>query len=190
MPSAVKNHVKRYFLVGLVLISLAAPLQCATLERLSLSDMIGVSTGIVRGKVVGSYAAASGPVIYTHYQLQVTERYKGSAAETVDLAVPGGAAGNVRQVYPGAPTLNAGQEYVIFLWTGRNRLTQIIGLTQGLFAVSEDGSQDPSLTRSATKELMLDTKTGQAVQDKDLTIHLSDLKSQIAHALSATGANK
>ena len=75
----------------------------------------------------------SGPVIYTHYQLQVSERYKGAAESTVDLAIPGGVVNGIRQVWGGAPQLDSGDEYVFFLWTGKSGLTQVMGLTQGLF---------------------------------------------------------
>ena len=39
--------------------------------------MIAKSTAIVRGKVVSSWAGFSGPVIYTHYTMQVSEQLKG-----------------------------------------------------------------------------------------------------------------
>lgn len=162
-------------------------LQGATLEQLSLSDMSAKSTAIVRAKVVTSYAAASGPVIYTHYQLQVSERYKGAAQSTVDLAIPGGAADGVRQIWGGAPQLNAGDEYIFFLWTGKSGLTQVMGLSQGLFAVAPDGSKDPGVTHTATHELMLDHNTGRPVQDHTLTMPLSSLRAKIAGALAPQG---
>ncbi len=176
--------MKRHFRIGLVFALAALPLQCATLEQLSLSEMIARSTAIVRAKVLSSYTAMFGPVVYTHYQLQVGERYKGTAQSAVDLAIPGGAANGIRQVWGGAPQLDAGAEYVFFLWTGKSGLTQVMGLTQGLFTISQDGSNDPAVTRPATHELMLDHNTGRAVQDQTLTMPLSGLKSQIAAALA------
>ena len=122
----------RHFLHGLVLgICCLAPLQSATLERLSLDDMIQKSTAIVRAKVTGSSAGFTGSIIYTHYQLQVSETYKGSAV--TDVAVPGGVAGNLRQIFAGSPTFNVGDESVFLLWTGKSGLTQVIGLTPGPF---------------------------------------------------------
>jgi hypothetical protein len=182
------NSVKCRFAIGFLLAWVALPLQCATLAQLSVPDMIAKSTAIVRAKVVSSYVAMSGPVVYTHYQLQVAERYKGAAQATVDLAVPGGASGGIRQVWGGAPQLDTGAEYVFFLWTGKSGLTQVMGLTQGLFAVAGNGSTDPVVSRAATHELMLDQATGRAVQDRSLAFQLSSLKSQIAGALATRGA--
>jgi len=163
------------------------PLQCATLERLSLDDLIAKSTAIVRGKVTGATAAFSGPVIYTHYQLQVSELYKGPAQPTVDLALPGGAANGVQQIYSGVPQLHPGEEYVFFLWTGTSGLTQVIGLTQGMFAVSAGSGKDPALIRAASHELMLDRATGRPVQDQTLNMNLSALKTQITSTLASQG---
>jgi hypothetical protein len=159
------------------------PLQCATLERLSLEEMITKSTAIVRGKVTDSWAAFSGPAIYTHYTIQVAERFKGTGGNSVDVVVPGGVANNLRQVFPGAPALSHGEEYVFFLWTSRAGLTQVIGLTQGLFSLPAGAAPDPVATRSASQELMLDRQTGRPVKDQTLTMRLSELRARIASTL-------
>ena len=51
--TALYRVVKRHFMLALVLTFCMWPLQGATLERLSLDDMIAKSTAIVRGKVTG-----------------------------------------------------------------------------------------------------------------------------------------
>lgn len=178
MASAELQAVKRHFMFGLVLTFCMLPLQGATLERLSLADMIGKSTSIERATVTGSYAVAQGPVIYTHYKLQISERLKGAGIS--EFVVPGGIVGQRRQFFAGAPQFQPGDEFVFFLWTGKAGLTQVIGLTQGLFAVAPGGAADPSVTRAASQELMLDTHTGRPVKDETLVMRLSDLRSQIA----------
>jgi hypothetical protein len=155
-----------------------------------MGDMIGKSTAIVRAKVGGSSVATTGPVIYTHYQLQVSEHYKGTAESTVDLALPGGALHGVQQIYDGVPQLHSGEEYVFFLFTGKSGITQVIGLTQGLFAVSGTGAKDPALTRLGSHEMMLDHASGRQVHDETLNLTLSALKSQIASALAVPSAAK
>ena len=88
----------------------------ATLERLTLDDLTAKSTAIVRGKVISSFR---GPIIYTHYQVQVSEQPKGTSGSSLEVVVPGGTANNLRQIYSGAPELNLGGEFGLFLWTGR-----------------------------------------------------------------------
>jgi len=179
--------VKRHLVIALAMTVCGLPLQCATLERLSLDDMIAKATAIVRGKVTNAYAASSGPVIYTHYTIQVEERLKGSGGATVEVVVPGGAANGLRQSFAGAPVFRNGEDYVFFLWTGQSGLTQVLGLTQGLFAVAQDGSPDPVSSRQASRELMLDPKSGRPVKDQTLTMHLSELRSRVASRLAGRG---
>src|ERR1035441_790104 len=97
MASALPSSVKRAVLSALLVACSLAPLPSATLERLSLNDMILGSTTIVRAKVTGSNAAFSGPIIYTHYQIRVSETLKGSSAATAEFVVQGGVANNLRQ---------------------------------------------------------------------------------------------
>ncbi|HLK46641.1 MAG TPA: hypothetical protein VKT49_00825 [Bryobacteraceae bacterium] len=160
----------------------------ATLERLSLNEMIGQSTAIVRGKVAGSSTALRGTMIFTFYTIQVTEQFKGPAQNSVTIAVPGGTSNNRRQTFPGAPQLNTGDEFVFFLWTGKSGTTQIIGLTQGLFKLAAgESTGDPVATRTASSELMLERGTGKPVKDQTLVMNLSNLRAQIAGTLG-TGA--
>jgi hypothetical protein len=180
--------VKRHFQFALVLIFGMLPLQCATLERLSLEELVAKSTAIVRGKVTGATAAFSGPVIYTHYLIQVSEQLKGGKQGFVDVVVPGGTANGLRQSFSGAPVLNPGDEFVFFLYTGKSGLTTVTGLTQGLFSLPGDGSADPMATRGATRELMLDPASGRPVKDQTLVLKLSDLRQRIAAGVKGASA--
>jgi hypothetical protein len=162
------------------LISSALPLHSATLGRLSMDDLITQSTSIVRGKVTASWAAATGSVICTHYQIQVIERLKGAPQNTVEVMVPGGTV-NGRQYSPsGSPVLNQGDEFVFFLWTSSRGVTWITGLTQGLFALPADGATDRMASRAASRELMLDPVTARPVKDVALAMRLSDLRSLVS----------
>ena len=156
-----------------------------------MEDLIGKSTSIVRGTVVDSWAALTGSVIYTHYKVQVNESFKGPRQTFVEVVVAGGVVNHLSQSFSGSPVLNKGDESVFFLWTSRAGLTQIMGLTQGLFAIAPAVSADPMATRAATRELMLDPKTAQPVKDSMLSMRLSDLRSRIAGTLkSSQGASQ
>jgi hypothetical protein len=164
-----------------------SPLVSATLEQLSLDDMIQKSTAIVRGTVAASRTAVQGPLIYTHYTIRVTESFKGSAQGVVDVAVPGGTANDVRQTFAGTPLFQTGDDYVFFLWTGRSGLTQIMGLTQGLFALSQGSADSPRATRAASREVMLERGTGRQVKDQTIVMDLNDLRARIANVLNGGG---
>jgi hypothetical protein len=176
-----KTIVRRVLPLSLLLTA-AMPLLAATLEQLSVDDMIAQSTAIVRGKVTGSYAAARGSIIYTHYTVQVSEQWKGTNSGTVDVVVPGGTANNIRQTFVGAPQFAAGDECVFFLWTGPSGLTQIMGLTQGIFRLSPNSPTGRTATRKASTELMLDRSTSRSVKDQTLVMSLSDLRARVTGA--------
>jgi hypothetical protein len=171
------------------LIILAAAVGClfslpgSTLQRLSLNDMVTKSTMIVRGTVQPATSAVMrGSLIYTHYQLSVTTAFKGAPGASVDVAVPGGMLNGTRQMVAGAPTLAAGQDYVLFLWTSKSGLTQVIGLSQGLFNVSTNAQGQLIVSRGAAASPMLNS-SGQFVTDTNLQMTLAQLVSAIQAAL-------
>jgi hypothetical protein len=191
MLHAVNLRVKCFSILALLVAACLMPVQCATLERLSLDQMITKSTTIVRGKVTASWAALTGSIIYTHYTVQVSESFKGNAKSSVEIMVPGGTVNGVQQSFSGSPLLNRGDEFVFFLWTSNSGITWITGLTQGLFALPADAATaDRTATRAASRELMLDPATARAVKDNALSMRLSDLRARISSTLAAQGGGK
>ncbi len=85
----------------------------------------------------------------------------------------------------GAPTLTAGSQYVVFLWTNKSGFTQVIGLSQGLFSVMQDSTGNQVLVRPAASGQVVD-KSGNLITDQAVTIALSDLRTQIQTAMGAS----
>jgi len=173
----------------LICLALLAPLRATTLEQLTLDEMIRKSTAIVRARITGSHSAARGGSIYTYFQLQVLENWKGLAGTSAatEVAVPGGVAGGIHQSVAGAPELKIGREYILFLWTSRSGLTQLMGLAQGLFSVSEEGSGGGEVRlaqRPPASELMLD-RSGNPVEDRSLSIPIRDLRARVLQTVRA-----
>lgn len=162
------------------------PVQGSTLQRMSLNDIIGKSTLIVQATVQPTYSALRGAVIYTHFQVQVSNTYKGSSVNNLDLAVPGGAVNGAQQSFAGAPTLTAGQNYLLFLWTSKTGLTQVIGLSQGLFYVSTNTAGQLIVSRAAASATMLNA-SGQTVTDSSLQMTLAEMVSRIQTVLAGGG---
>jgi len=174
----------RSLLITLTLASAWAPARATTLERLPLDEMARKSTAIVRARVVSSSGVLRGADIYTIYRIEIVESWKSSPkSDAVRVAVPGGVAGGLRQMVAGAPSLHVGEEYLMFLWTSRSGLTQLIGLSQGLFNVQQSGTGYAAAMRAAAGELMLDA-SGHAVKDEAVSMKLSDLKARVNRALA------
>lgn len=149
--------------------------------------MIAKSTMIVRGKVQQQdNAGFQGRMIWTHYTVQVSETLKGSAAHQLDIVVPGGNSKGFQQTYSGSPNLSLSQDYVMFLWTSKSGLTQVIGLSQGLFAVVPNAAGNSMVIRAASSEHMVNL-SGQPVTDSDIQMPLTDLRNRIQLVLSGKG---
>jgi hypothetical protein len=187
----VKRRRTRSIWLGLAALATAlVPLGATTLIQLSLNDLIKLSSGIVRAKVTGVHTDYGGSDIFTYYQLLVSEDWRASGLTPttptqIQVAVPGGVVRGVRQTVAGAPPMVVGQEYVVFLWTSRSGLTQVIGLSQGLFQVQADANGNPVLVRPATGEAVVD-KNGNSVTDQALTISLAALRAQARSTLGVT----
>jgi hypothetical protein len=170
-------------------VALLAPAGATTLLKMSMNDLILQSTAIVRARVTGSRTAATGKDIYTYYQLQVSETLKKGAILPAEFAVPGGVYGNLRQIGIGSPVFTEGQEYVLFLWTSRSGMTQVIGLSQGSFKLSQDPNGVTVLNRPAIADQMLD-KSGKPVTDAPVTMKWSELRDTIVKTLQKPVAPK
>jgi hypothetical protein len=169
------------FLTGLLLAALLLP--GATLEKLSLEEMIEKSSAIVRGRVVSSRSLARGPVIYTLSSVEILERWKGPDRQSVEVAIPGGARGGLKQEFSGAPEIGRDSEYVFFLWTGRSGINHVIGLSQGLFTITTGENGEVIVHRAASGEVMLDPKSGRPIEDEALTLALDELRDRVDRTL-------
>ena len=166
-------------------IAAVLPLAATTLQKLTLPEMARKSTAVVRARVMASAGVLRGTDVYTIYRLEPVEVWKAPTAGVPrEVAVPGGVAGGLRQPVDGAPSLVEGREYVFFLWTSRTGLTQLIGLSQGLFDVrTADGVS--TVWRGTASERMLDAD-GQPMRDEAVSMKLAELKAQVTSALSGS----
>lgn len=166
------------------ILSTLLPLTSATLEKLSIDQMIEQSSAIARVKVINSHAERRGAVIYTFSEVKVLEQWKGDEQTTIEVAVPGGAVAGYRQDFSGAPSLKKDTEYVLFLWTSKSGINHVIGLSQGVFTLSVDEKGQVIVHRGATVEVMLDPENGEPVQDKALTFGIGDLRDHVERTLN------
>jgi hypothetical protein len=102
--------------------------------------------------------------------------------------VPGGTFNGLTQTFTGTPKFSAKDEFVLFLWVGRSGIPQIIGLSQGVFGVSNAAGNQVTVRREASTEVMLDSR-GKQIRDEAVDTTLSDLKMRVSRAL-AGGAQK
>lgn len=157
-----------------------------TLEMLTVEQMAQKATAVVRARATASGAVRRGSMIYTVYQLRVSEVLKGTLPQGVaEVYVPGGTHGRYRQSIAGSPVLAPGVEYVLFLWASPRGLVQVIGLSQGVFEIKASGGRT-LLVRGKVEAELVD-RTGRAVEDSAVQLSLESLREAIARAAPQGG---
>src|SRR5262245_66469375 len=96
------------------LAALATTLTGTTLEKLTFDEMVAKSTQIVRGRISLSNVQQHGAIYYSHYKVQVSERYEVPVASMIDVVLPGGTIGRSQQTLSGVHTFPADTEVVLF----------------------------------------------------------------------------
>ena len=87
----------------------------------------------------------------------------------------------LQQAVAGSPGLQAGNEYVLFIWTAPSGSNYIVGLSQGLFEVHTNASGAVVLTRGPADAKTIDA-AGSAGAGSGATLLLSDLQTKIAQS--------
>jgi len=159
---------------ALILIWLGS-LGAATLQKLTLSEMIEKSTAVVRAKVGQCASDLRGSTVYTTCQLSVLEQWKGQAASANRVTLPGGTAKGIRHIFAGVPALQTGDERIFFLWAGKSGEPQLIGLSQGLMRLEKLADGTVMAVRTPGRDRMLDT-SGQPVWDEGIEMPFAELR--------------
>jgi hypothetical protein len=157
------------------------PAQATTLRRASLDDLIQTSSSVVRARVVGSFTTAQGPLVYSHYTIQVLDRWKGPVAAQMDVQVPQAS---------GAPHFTTGSEYVFFLWTGPSGANHLLGLSQGVLDVTKDAAGNTIIVRQPTEAMVLNPGTGETGSQDPMQMRLSDFASRVSSSLVGRSSAK
>lgn len=183
------NSIRVHRLTSVAALVLAAGLcPATTLLRATLDDLIVHSTAIVRAKVVSETTISSGPAISTRLRLQVVERWKGPSEEYLDLIVPGGKFGSTRQHIPGVPSITQNREYVFFLWNGRTRNYQLLGLGQGLFDIRTDEKGQVTVSRGAVDAAVVDPASGKLTREEAIHLKMADFSARLQRQLGGGAA--
>ena len=130
----------RVAVVAILLAASFAPLNALTLKPMTFEQLVDEATAVVFARVadVRGRWTADRRGIESVVTLDALRYFKGDLGDGVELRVPGGEAGRMRQVMPGAPVLREGDLIVAFLGSRGPAMPTLVGLTQGLFRVVVD----------------------------------------------------
>jgi hypothetical protein len=143
----------------LVLAALSSSLSWATLvPAMTLEELASQSQSVVQGKVVRTWSAwdNSQQLIWTHYEVEVSDSLKGPAQGTLVVSEPGGTIGETSMLIAGTPVYEVGEEIVLFTEATPIGYARTCGWGQGKFRVSaaQDGTRKSVAWGRGTVELV------------------------------------
>ena len=144
------------------LLFVRARVDAITVVAMTFEQLVDEAAAVVYARVAGVRGqwTADRQSIDSIVTLEALQYMKGDLGGVVTLRLPGGQAGGVVQVLPGAPALREGELVVLFLKARGPALLTTLGLGQGIFRVMRDartGSMlvtPPVLKESANGRLL------------------------------------
>jgi hypothetical protein len=128
----------RRFCLGFLL-----PVACfaTSILRISFEQTIAQADSIVEGDVVRNWCDwdKAHRYVWTHTQITVRGRWKGSGGSTVTVSEPGGTVGNLNVDVPGMVRYTPGEHVVVFLYRTPIGFIRTVGLAQGKLQVDGGG---------------------------------------------------
>ena len=139
---------RRFFFFLLIPVSCHVLCRATTLQRLSLEDAVAQAEWIVSGDVVRTWCGwdRGHRFIWTHTEIAVHDRWKGSTGATVTVSEPGGVVDGMGLSVPGMVRYAPGEQVVVFLYRTPIGLIRTVGLAQGKLLVDSRGLVHPSLS--------------------------------------------
>lgn len=156
----------------------------ATVERLTLPEMVKMSPSIVVGTVtdVSSAWNENHTRIFTTITMDVSESLKGELSGVITFKQLGGTVGDTRASVPGFPVFNEGSELLLFLNDDPSGYIPVVGLGQGKFDIFVNELTGEKMT--ANDVLGLETIEGQSLDEAStIKTNLSNLKKSVSEIL-------
>ncbi|OJT17914.1 hypothetical protein BO221_43780 [Archangium sp. Cb G35] len=181
------RRIPLHLLWALALCLLApAAARASTVMALDVPSLTRGSEWVIRGRVlqVSSHPLPGTGRIVTGVEVSVDEVLAGAVSSpSVQVTVPGGIAGGLRQYVSGAPVFVPGEEVVLFLAHGTEGL-RVVGLAQGAFRIQRsEAGQKVTATAELPEDLRLvDPLSLQPVPGMSRTMDLEELRVQVLAA--------
>ncbi len=124
------------------LLALASPAGAITTRPVTVAELTRASDDVIVGTVRRSSSRWEGGFIVTDHEVEVVGALKGRlpARATVVVRVAGGVVGRIAQAVPGAPSLDDGRTYVLFLEGGVSTARYLAHMTAAVVPVSADAA--------------------------------------------------
>jgi hypothetical protein len=178
---------KRIAAAGFFVCAFTALSRGTTLARMDLRELALSAELVVRARCTGTAVRAERGAIWTFAKFEVIETLKGSAqSEQIEVRLPGGQLGHVRESVEGVPKFSAGEEVVLCLEHTTAGDFGITGWVQGTFRLQRRGEgAEASVTQDSSGFGVFDARTRQFTTIGIRKMPLSAFRTEIASALAS-----
>lgn len=169
-------------LVFALSLSLASPATATTTRPVTVAELTRSSDDVVVGTVRRSTSRWEGGFIVTDHEVEVESALKGRLVThaTIVVRVAGGVVGRIAQAIPGAPALEDGRTYMLFLSGGISTARYLAHMTAAVVPVTLDAAGRVQV--GVPSSLMLVPASGAAAQ-RPMAVEL-DLVARAVRAVS------
>ena len=149
---------------ALTLVVYTSVAHATTARRLSDEELTSTASVIVIGRCTAVRSVWEGRTLVTVATIAVEEALKGSPGTVLTVALPGGIDANrrfpVSVVWPGAPTLQIGEDVLLFLEPEEAVASGAVvsGFSQGKFSIGRDASGVRYVSRDLTRLTLQDER--------------------------------
>lgn len=180
------KFAKRIAAAGFFVCAFSALSRGTTLARMDLRELTASAELVVRGKCIGAEVRAERGAIWTFAEFSIIETLKGGLQEKrVEVRLPGGQLGHVRESVEGVPKFTSGEEIVLFLERTSAGDYGISGWVQGTFRVHPgEVDAEPTVTQDSSGFGVFDAKTRQFTTIGIRKMALSTFRAQVAAAVA------
>lgn len=127
-------------LMAIAMLLWPTPMAATVVVPMTFEQLVDEAAAVVYARVadVRGQWTADRQAIDSVITLEALQYLKGDLGSEVLVKLPGGAAGGVVNLVPGAPSLRAGELVVLFLKARGPAMLTTLGLGQGIFRVTSD----------------------------------------------------
>jgi hypothetical protein len=146
----------RRILIAIVFSFVSGAAGATVLVPADLGELSRDARAIARGRIVALDVQWTDGRrgIETVVTLEAETYLKGNLGETVQFRVPGGSLGRFRNIVVGAPQFALGQRVILFLGARGPTVPFVLGLSQGVFRLAQNGGGDWMVTPPAVLPTM------------------------------------
>ena len=154
-----------------------------TLLRMSLSQMAQAADTIVRGRCIGTSTRWEAGSIWTFADVDLVETLKGSPPARIIVRLPGGRVGNLATHVDASPSLQPGDEKILFLEKTRANDYAVTAGAEGAFRIGRNSRGEETVTQDSSEIAVFDVVTRRFATQGIRELPMSDFRQRLAGAL-------